>query len=110
MILIGTIVGKIYVFDYNKQTVEGRMLEAQKDNSIRYLSFDSESEQNLVFATKKGMIGKNNIYDVFDSREIDTQIPDVVSADYNFNANTLVLGTEQGNIHSFNFDHTDDKT
>lgn len=105
---MGTLIGRIYVFDYNKQTVETKMLEPQRDNPVKHLSFDSEGEQYVIFATRKGQIGKNNIYDAFDSKEIDTKLLNVNSADYGFKNNAIVIGTEDGHIHSHCFDNNND--
>lgn len=107
MILIGTMVGRVYVFDYNKQTVEMKMLEAQRNASIKYLSFDSDNEQYVVFANASGNIGKNNIYDAFDTKEVETGILDVSTADYELASNRMVIGTVNGDIHSYCFDSVD---
>lgn len=103
MILIGTMVGKVYVFNYNQQTIESKMLEAQRDNGVKFLSFDSEDEQYVVFATKRGLLGKNNIHDAFDSKEVESGVFDVSTADYSFGDNKIYFGTADGKIHSHIF-------
>ena len=108
MILIGTIVGKVYVFNYDQQSIESKMLEAQRDNGIKFLRFDDKDEQYAILATKKGTIAKTNIYDAFDSREIESNISNVSTADYLFDSDTIFFGTENGHIYNHKFSNSED--
>lgn len=108
MIVTGTSIGRIFVFNYNKQKIDARFGEAALLSATKLLKM-TESEEYVIFANQNGVIGKQNLNNAFDGMSFDVGLTNLSSASYLKEDNTVVFSSSNGQISKVNLDKPEEE-